>query len=73
VIHVSLRRLQSRIRLTVEDNGIGLPAGGIPDNSDSPGIGIVKALTGQLGGTLEISSEGGSRFVMTFEPGNACS
>ena len=71
VIHVSLRRLQSRIRLTVEDNGVGLPAGGIPDNADSPGIGIVKALTGQLGGTLEISSAGGSRFALMFDPGNA--
>jgi two-component sensor histidine kinase len=68
VITISLQRLESRIRLAVEDNGVGLPAGGIHGNNSSPGMDIVTTLTRQLGGTLETTSGQGTRFTMTFNP-----
>jgi two-component sensor histidine kinase len=68
VIRVSLKRVGGRrIRLAVEDNGIGLPSAGIPGNAESPGMGIVNALTRQLGGALEIMPGQGCGFVLTFE------
>jgi len=67
VLRVSLQRVENRIRLAVEDNGIGLPEGGIPGDAKSPGMGIVNTLTRQLGGTLEITSGQGTGFVLTFE------
>jgi len=51
----------------VEDNGIGLPSAGIPGDAESPGMGIVNALTRQLGGALEIMPGQGCGFVLTFE------
>jgi len=68
VIRVSLKRVGGRrIRLAVEDNGIGLPSATIPGNAESPGMGIVNALTRQLGGALEIMPGQGCGFVLTFE------
>ncbi len=47
------------MKLHVEDNGVGLPEGSNPEESDSLGLKLVRSLTEQLGGTLRYSSQNG--------------
>ncbi len=52
------------ICLRVIDNGVGLPA----DWRQSPSLGLqlVQMLTSQVGGTLDVRSDGGTAFTLTF-------
>jgi two-component system, sensor histidine kinase PdtaS len=53
--------------LMVRDNGVGWPEGFSIDKSDSLGLSIVRSLvTSQLGGTLELRTEGGAVAAMHF-------
>ena len=59
-------------RLTVEDNGVGMP-GDPSENRPGLGTGIVDALSNQLGGTVSISNaQPGTRVAITHHnvPGN---
>jgi two-component sensor histidine kinase len=59
--------LAGRLRVVVEDDGHGLPAGFDPEASGRLGLQIVRTLVvGELGGTLDISprSEGGTRVTL---------
>ncbi|HYE50276.1 MAG TPA: sensor histidine kinase [Azospirillaceae bacterium] len=62
-------RLQSvspeQVRLTVEDNGRGLPPGFDPEQ-DASTI-LVEALATQLGADLDVSDSGGSRVQLTLK------
>jgi len=49
------------VRLTITDNGIGLPAGFEPDKGNSMGLKLAISLAQQLGGKLEFVSENGCR------------
>jgi predicted ATPase/two-component sensor histidine kinase len=60
LIHANDRHLE----LSVEDDGIGLPAGGV--STHSLGLQLVDDLTHQLRGTLFISSVNGARFMIRF-------
>lgn len=55
------------IRLVVEDDGIGLPAGFDIENSDSLGMQLMNALTSQLEGTLSLRNHNGTAFILEFE------
>jgi len=55
------------VKLTVADNGIGLPPGFVFANSSSLGLRIVNILSRQLGGTMEHASAGGTTFSLTFQ------
>lgn len=52
--------------MTVADNGTGMPKGITLENQASLGLRLVSRLTGQLRGTVAISSEGGAKFVFVF-------
>jgi two-component sensor histidine kinase len=54
------------LRLTVEDNGIGLPESFEIGKTRSLGLRIVQILVKQLGGQLRIASKHGTRFEVTF-------
>jgi two-component sensor histidine kinase/PAS domain-containing protein len=54
------------ITLCVADNGLGLPDGLKIDQVVTVGLTLVNALTRQLGGTLDILRERGTRFVIRF-------
>lgn len=64
---VTLSRQGSRIRLTVRDNGRGLPEGLDLATAPTLGMRLVRSLTAQLGGELELERRGGAGFRLTFE------
>jgi len=65
-IRISLGRREGSIRLAVEDTGIGLREGFSLHETKSLGLSIVTILVRQLGGNLEIVSDGGARFVLNL-------
>ncbi len=65
-VRVSLRKQEDTIRLAVEDTGVGLSADLSSRRPKSLGMSIVNILARQLGGTLDITSNGGAKFVLTF-------
>lgn len=66
-IFIDLRsHSNERIKLSVSDNGIGLPKDLDFRNTDSLGLQLVCALTDQLRGTIELERSAGTAFVITF-------
>lgn len=56
-------------RLSVADNGRGLPTGQAPSGSSGMGMRLVQGLVRQLDGTLDIDrTPPGTRFVVSFPP-----
>jgi PAS domain S-box-containing protein len=53
--------------LTVSDNGVGFPKDLDFRNTESLGLRLVRALTNQLKGNIEIDSNGGTEFKIIFE------
>lgn len=69
MVRVEFVRQEGRVLLSVEDNGPGF------DLSDTrkraSGVGLVRGLLRQLGGTLEVQRPGGCRVIVSFpEPKN---
>ena len=56
-----------RMTLTVEDDGVGLPANVDFRRSGSLGLELVGGLVRQLGAKMEIGRDGGTRFSLQFE------
>jgi two-component sensor histidine kinase len=54
------------VALTVTDDGIGLPEGMDPNESQTLGLLLVHTLTRQLGGKLTIRSGTGTAFEIVF-------
>jgi len=67
-IVISLQRDRGgKLRLTVEDNGVGLPEGFTVNTSQSLGLKLVSVLTRQLKGTLQVvSNASGTKFIIVF-------
>jgi two-component sensor histidine kinase len=66
-VELSVERIAGRLRVVVDDDGQGLPAGFDLDASGRLGLQIVRTLVvGELGGTLEIAPRptGGTRVVL---------
>jgi two-component sensor histidine kinase len=66
-IVVTPERLAGRLRVTVDDDGVGLPEGFDPDTSVNLGLSIVRTLVeSELGGLLEVRPRpaGGARVVV---------
>jgi len=55
-----------QMKLTVSDNGIGLPENFDFNKTDSLGLQLVDALTTQLKGTIEIDRDRGTKFQIIF-------
>jgi PAS domain S-box-containing protein len=60
-ISVTVRRVEGAVRLTVKDDGRGLPEDFNPAASASMGLKLAASLARQLGGALEFASENGCR------------
>lgn len=54
------------LRLTVEDNGIGLPPGFDLETHSSMGLHLIKMMSEQLNGTFDIHSNGGTVLTICF-------
>ena len=66
-VTVSLRRdATGQVRLRVTDNGVGLPAGLDWRQAQSLGLRLVQALAGQLRGTVEVRTAGGTECAVAF-------
>jgi two-component sensor histidine kinase len=65
-IQVSMDHQHGQYRLTVADNGVGLPAALNLHTTTSLGFKLVLALANQLSGHLEVESHGGTRASLTF-------
>jgi PAS domain S-box-containing protein len=65
-LRVALTRERDAARLTVSDDGVGLPEGLEVERARSLGLELVMALTRQLGGRLAVERGAGTRFVIDF-------
>ncbi|HJV89379.1 MAG TPA: PAS domain S-box protein [Holophagaceae bacterium] len=59
---------EGHVTLRVEDDGRGLPEGLDLDRDGGLGFQLVRALTDQLKGTLQITRRKGAAFLLTFTP-----
>ncbi|MFD1142392.1 tetratricopeptide repeat protein [Larkinella insperata] len=53
-------------RLRIRDNGVGLPIDFDPRQSRSLGLTLIRGLSKQIGGTLEVTSQDGVQIELTF-------
>jgi two-component sensor histidine kinase len=61
LVDVELHRTDAELRVTVRDNGVGLPEGFSIDDTASLGLSIVRGLVGtQLAGTITMHSDEGT-------------
>ncbi len=68
-VRIGLRSVDGGgVRLTIRDDGVGLPADFAARQANSLGLVLVNDLARQLGGSLDVASEGGASFSVTFQP-----
>lgn len=62
-VHLSVERLDGKLRIVVSDNGRGLP----PGYADGQGYGmkLVRAMVTQINGELHAENDDGARFTIT--------
>ena len=66
-IQIELSKLGAdALCLVVRDDGIGLPPGVDVSRPETLGLQLVRMLCDQLGAKLEVKSEGGTEFRVTF-------
>ena len=66
-IRVTMGLEEERLfRLTVADDGVGLPTDLGASRSDTFGLELVRTLVDQIDGVLDVESGGGTEFVVTF-------
>jgi PAS domain S-box-containing protein len=65
-IAISARHTPTALTVHVTDDGVGLPAGFDPQASPSLGLQMVQRLAIQLGGTIAVESQPGTRFELTI-------
>ncbi|MFZ5643191.1 MAG: sensor histidine kinase [Bacillota bacterium] len=67
-IRVELSRdTGNKFKLTVSDNGVGLPQGFEMQKCKSLGLKLVSVLVQQLKGSIQINTDGRTEFVITFK------
>lgn len=68
-IEITLVQEKDLVTLSVSDNGKGLPDDFDINRSDSLGLNLVKMLSGQIQGTLQIDGTEGTTFTIQFKTG----
>lgn len=68
-LHISFSRIsRERFALTVTDTGVGLPREIDVKNPKTLGLQLVSMLVNQLHGTLDVVTDSGTTFMVTFAP-----
>ncbi len=70
VIEIEVFEQNGRVNLTVQDNGKGLPFDYDIDRSESLGLKLVNVLKTQLNASLEVDTDQGTLFKISFEKNN---
>ena len=66
-ILVSLKKMsKNQCKLSIKDNGIGIPPGFSLESATTMGFYIIRILTGQLEGKMKIERKGGTTFILLF-------
>lgn len=65
-LHVSAGQTGDRVRIVVKDDGVGIPGGIDVYQTTSLGLKLIRSLALQLGGSVEIASEKGTRVTVEF-------
>lgn len=68
IISISAEKKEGLLTLTIHDDGIGFCDEIDIDASETLGLKIVRTLTRQIGGTMDICGKDGAKFKLTFEP-----
>jgi PAS domain S-box-containing protein len=71
LVRVELARTPDGRRLTITDDGAGVPGNLDIDATESLGLKLVLALAEQLGGRFEMTRDSGTRCVLHLPPGGA--
>jgi len=66
VVHVIVSEMGNEVSISVQDNGIGMPPSFDIENTDGFGLQMVKLLTSQIDGNLEIKMDNGTKTTVTF-------
>ena len=66
-ITIALSSEQNNYELSVSDNGKGMPSGFLVEESESLGLKLVKMLTEQLNGNLELNTKNGTEYKIKFK------
>lgn len=66
-IDIRFKKIDDQFLLNVKDNGIGFPEGLDYENTDSLGLQLVNMLVDQIGGQIELKTENGTEFRITFK------
>jgi PAS domain S-box-containing protein len=67
IIRIALEQVGEQVRITLSDNGVGLPSGFRPETHGNLGLELVDTLIEQLGGSMDRQSGDGVRYLLTFE------
>jgi two-component sensor histidine kinase len=67
LISIAASLKENHATIVVGDNGMGLPEGFDPKASTGFGFRLVEMLTEQIGGSMRIEREEGTRFILEFE------
>lgn len=66
LIVITLGKEKSRVTLTVQDDGVGIPEGFDPKESSGLGLMLINLLAKQLGGSYSIENHEGTRSILIF-------
>ncbi len=66
-VRVGLRMVGDQVRISVSDDGVGLPKGFDDERDGNLGLELVRMLVGQLDGHIERSGPPGATYLLTFE------
>ncbi len=67
IITIEAEQSGDRVTLSVQDNGVGMPADIDFENSSGFGLMLIKELTRQLNGTIGIERNNGTKVLLEFD------